>query len=130
MGVFVYFFTSNCPPMKQIERILADVPPGPQYMMFSATIPREIEQLAEKKMNNPVFVSVGQSGVTNSLVHQVILWVEDTSKRKKLFSIICEPKHFHPPVLVFVESRLGADMLSEAIQEVGILLIFKISFFF
>lgn len=89
-------------------------------MMFSATIPRSIEQLAEKKMNNPVFVSVGQSGVTNSLVHQVIIWVEDTSKRKKLFSIFCEPKHFHPPVLVFVESRLGADMLSEAIQEVCI----------
>jgi len=87
-------------------------------MMFSATIPQAIEKLAQKKMKDPIFVSVGQSGVTNSLVHQVILWVEDTSKRKKLFSVIREPKHFHPPMLVFVESRLGADMLSEAIQEV------------
>ena len=88
-------------------------------MMFSATIPTSIQQLAERRMKSPIFISIGQTGLTNSLVHQIILWVEDVSKKKKLFSIINEPKYFRPPVLVFVESKLGADLLSEALQEVS-----------
>ena len=51
-------------------------------------------------------------------VKQVILWVEDRSKKKRLFALLNDSKYFTPPILVFVDSRLGADMLSEAIQEV------------
>lgn len=110
----------------QIERIMDYVPTDRQLLMFSATIPAPIEKLAEHMMKNPVFVSVGTSGVTNEAVNQILMWVEDVSKRKKLFSILCEPKHFRPPVLVFVESKLGADMLCEAIQEVKLFHIFKL----
>ena len=51
-------------------------------------------------------------------VKQVLLWVEDKSKKKRLFALLNDSKYFTPPILVFVDSRLGADMLSEAIQEV------------
>lgn len=51
-------------------------------------------------------------------VKQVLLWVEDRSKKKRLFALLNDSKYFTPPILVFVDSRLGADMLSEAIQEV------------
>ena len=90
-------------------------------MMFSATIPPSIEQLAKKMMNNPKFVSVGASGVPNKSVKQIVLWVEDISKKKKLFSIINDRKHFLPPAIVFVESKMGAEMLCEAISQVTIL---------
>lgn len=51
------------------------------------------------------------------LVRQTILWVENDKKAKKLFSILNNPKYFLPPILIFVESRLGAEFLSRAIQK-------------
>ena len=94
------------------------VPDKPQYLMFSATIPHSIELMAEKILKNPVYLSIGQSGLPNSKVKQLVLWVADSSKKKKLFSIIEDGKHFLPPVVIFVESRIGADMLCEALTNV------------
>ncbi|ELK24923.1 Putative ATP-dependent RNA helicase DDX59 [Myotis davidii] len=81
-------------------------------------------------------------------VRQIVLWVEEPAKKKKLFEILnadtmlkmgfqqqvldilehvphdssssClkDKKLFQPPVLVFVDCRLGADLLSEAVQKV------------
>ncbi|CAO3649049.1 unnamed protein product [Cunninghamella echinulata] len=51
------------------------------------------------------------------LVRQTILWVENDKKAKRLFSILNHPKYFLPPILIFVESRLGAEFLSRAIQK-------------
>ncbi len=62
---------------------------------------------------------MGAPSAPNMDVKQIILWVEDKSKKKRLFSLLKDSKYFTPPILVFVDSRLGADMLSEAIQEVG-----------
>ncbi|XP_015423932.1 PREDICTED: probable ATP-dependent RNA helicase DDX59 [Myotis davidii] len=51
-------------------------------------------------------------------VRQIVLWVEEPAKKKKLFEILNDKKLFQPPVLVFVDCRLGADLLSEAVQKV------------
>ena len=87
--------------------------------MFSATIPSSIESMIEKMLTNPIYVSIGESGLPNKQVKQLMLWVAETSKKKKLFSILDDGKHFLPPVVVFVESRIGADMLCEAITNVS-----------
>ncbi|KAF9410776.1 DEAD (Asp-Glu-Ala-Asp) box polypeptide 59 [Podila epigama] len=52
-----------------------------------------------------------------SRIKQTILWVENASKKKQLFSLLNDPKYYRPPVLVFVESRLGADLLATAIMQ-------------
>ena len=61
------------------------IPRDRQLMMFSATIPATIEKLGESMMKDPIFISIGPSGLTNQSVNQIIMWVEDISKRKKLF---------------------------------------------
>ena len=86
--------------------------------MFSATIPASIESMASKLLVKPVYISVGEPSVPNTAVKQIILWVEDKSKKKRLFSILQDSKHFRPPVVVFVDSKMGADLLAEAIQKV------------
>jgi ATP-dependent RNA helicase DDX59 len=50
-------------------------------------------------------------------VKQVAYWVE-TNQKKKKFEIILDPKSYCPPLVVFVSSRKGADMLAEAITKV------------
>ncbi|KVI09420.1 DNA/RNA helicase, DEAD/DEAH box type, N-terminal [Cynara cardunculus var. scolymus] len=51
----------------------------------------------------------------NQAVKQVAIWVESKHKKQKLFDIFNSRQHFKPPVIVFVGSRLGADLLSDAI---------------
>ena len=87
--------------------------------MFSATIPASIEKIASKLLQNPVFISVGPPSIPNQSVKQIILWVEETSKKKRLFNLINDRRHFLPPVVVFVDSKLGADMLANAVNKVG-----------
>lgn len=86
--------------------------------MLSATVSTSIEIVADKLLVNPVYVSVGSPSEPNASVKQIVLWVEEQLKKKHLFSLLQDPKHFMPPVVVFVNSKIGADLLAEAIQKV------------
>jgi ATP-dependent RNA helicase DDX59 len=44
------------------------------------------------------------------------MWVQSKNKKQKLFDILQSKSHFQPPVVVFVNSRIGADLLAEAIH--------------
>ncbi|KAF9363135.1 DEAD (Asp-Glu-Ala-Asp) box polypeptide 59 [Mortierella sp. NVP85] len=121
---------------KQVMRILdvLPVPPnGRQTIVCSATISRQIDQIIGKVLQNPLRIRVGnpeekkasahRSGTKvsdvfspSSQIKQTILWVENDSKKKQLFSLLKDPAYFRPPILVFVESRIGAELLSRAIQ--------------
>eukprot|EP00268_Persea_americana_P021269 TRINITY_DN21220_c0_g2_i1.p1 TRINITY_DN21220_c0_g2~~TRINITY_DN21220_c0_g2_i1.p1 ORF type:complete len:536 (-),score=122.67 TRINITY_DN21220_c0_g2_i1:290-1897(-) len=87
----------------------------PQILMFSATIYPEVERVAGSLSKDLIYVSSGKPNRPNESVKQVVIWVESRHKKKKLFEILTSKQHFRPPVVVFVGSRLGADLLSEAI---------------
>ena len=74
--------------------------------MFSATVSTSIEIVADKLLVNPVYVSVGSPSEPNASVKQIVLWVEEQLKKKHLFSLLQDPKHFMPPVVVFVNSKI------------------------
>ncbi|XP_078093769.1 putative ATP-dependent RNA helicase DDX59 [Mustelus asterias] len=103
---------------QQVLDILEKVPEEHQTILVSATIPAGIEQLATQFLQDPVRITVGEMNQPCSNVRQIILWVEEPSKKKKLFEILNDSKLFHPPVLVFVDCRLGADLLSNAVQTI------------
>lgn len=87
----------------------------PQILMFSATISQDVEKMASSLAKNLLRVSSGKSSKPTESVKQVVIWVESKRKKQKLFEILKSKQHFRPPVVVFVSSRLGADLLSEAI---------------
>ncbi|KAM4861304.1 putative ATP-dependent RNA helicase DDX59 isoform 2-T5 [Thomomys bottae] len=103
---------------QQVLDVLENVPNDCQTMLVSATIPASIEQLASQLLHSPVRVTTGQRNLPSPAVRQIILWVEDPAKKKKLFEILNDRKLFQPPVLVFVDCRLGADLLSEAVEKI------------
>ncbi|XP_041465090.1 probable ATP-dependent RNA helicase DDX59 isoform X1 [Lytechinus variegatus] len=100
---------------QQVYDIMTHLPDNHQTIFTSATIPASIEKMASSLLNNPVFISVGTPSTPCTSVKQVILWVEEPSKKKKLFAILQDPKHFRPPALVFVNSKPGADLLAQAV---------------
>jgi ATP-dependent RNA helicase DDX59 len=88
---------------------------NPQVMMFSATLNSDVENMSNSLAKNVIQVSCGNPSRPNKSVKQVVIWVESKQKKQKIFEIIKSKKHFKPPAVVFVSSRVGADLLSEAI---------------
>ncbi|KAJ8376170.1 hypothetical protein SKAU_G00067500 [Synaphobranchus kaupii] len=103
---------------QQVLDVLEQVPEDHQTLLASATIPLATEQLAQRLTQEPVRVTIGEKNQPCSNVRQIVLWVEEPSKKKKLFEILNDRKLYHPPVLVFVDCKLGADLLCEAVQKV------------
>ncbi|NXG54153.1 DDX59 helicase, partial [Hemiprocne comata] len=103
---------------QQVLDILEDISHEHQTILVSATIPVGIEHLANQLLHNFVRITIGEKNLPCSNVRQIILWVEEPSKKKKLFEILNDKKLFKPPVLVFVDCKLGADLLSDAVHKI------------
>lgn len=103
---------------QQVLDVLESTSKNHQTILVSATIPTSIEQFANQLLHNPLRITVGEKNLPCSNVRQIILWVEEPSKKKKLFEILNDAKLFQPPVLVFVDCRLGADLLSDAVHKI------------
>lgn len=103
---------------QQVLDILEQVPEDHQTLLTSATIPTGTQQLAERLTHDPVTITIGQKNQPCANVRQIVLWVEEPSKKKKLFEILNDEKLYQPPVVVFVDCKLGADLLCEAVQKV------------
>ncbi|XP_012680817.2 probable ATP-dependent RNA helicase DDX59 [Clupea harengus] len=106
---------------QQVLDILEEVPKERQTLLTSATIPLATEQLAARLTQDPVRITIGEKNQPCADIRQIVLWVEEPSKKKKLFEILSDRKLYQPPVVVFVDCKLGADLLCEAVQKVMVL---------
>ncbi|KAI8095279.1 P-loop containing nucleoside triphosphate hydrolase protein [Thamnidium elegans] len=107
----------------QVKQILGKFPETTirQTFYFSATFQDNVMDGLYKRLKEPIELKVSQQlevlPETTNLVRQTILWVENKSKAKKLFSILDNPKYFVVPILIFVGSRLGSEFLTRAIKK-------------
>ena len=100
----------------QIKKILALVPAKHQTMLFSATMPAEIIQIAAKYMVSPVRVEVAPAGTVIELVDQEIFLVKREMKFKLLGELLNECKG---TVLIFSRTKHGARKICAAIRDMG-----------
>ncbi|XP_017268946.1 probable ATP-dependent RNA helicase DDX59 [Kryptolebias marmoratus] len=103
---------------QQVLEVLEQVPEDHQTLLASATIPAGTEELAARLVRDPVRIAIGEKNQPCANVRQILLWVEEPSKKKKLFEILNDSKLYQPPVVVFVDCKLGADLLCEAVAKV------------
>ncbi|XP_075896784.1 putative ATP-dependent RNA helicase DDX59 [Nelusetta ayraudi] len=103
---------------QQVLEVLEQVPEERQTLLVSATIPKGTEGLAARLVRDPVHITIGEKNQPSSNLRQILLWVEEPSKKKKLFEILNDNKLYQPPVVVFVDCKLGADLLCEAVAKV------------
>nr|BAF44659.1 RNA helicase [Neobenedenia girellae] len=83
-----------------------------QTLMFSATFPPQIQNLAKDFLKSYIFLSVGRVGSTSENITQSLVWVEEVDKRNALLDFIDFTKEDNL-TLVFVETKRGADSLEE-----------------
>ncbi|XP_075924891.1 putative ATP-dependent RNA helicase DDX59 isoform X3 [Petromyzon marinus] len=110
---------------EQVLAVREETPEERQSLLVSATLPTATVELAERLTRDPVRIAVAGEGsevggqaAPASNVRQIVLWVEEPSKKKKLFEILKDEKLYHPPVVVFVDSKMGADLLADAVETV------------
>jgi ATP-dependent RNA helicase RhlE len=101
-----------------IRRIAAAVPAQRQTMLFSATMPREISQLADGMLKDPARVSVVQVATTVETVEQFVIFAEQSRKRHVLSGLLSE--RMDGRTLVFTRTKHGADRVVKHLAEDGI----------
>ncbi|XP_037402092.1 probable ATP-dependent RNA helicase DDX46 isoform X2 [Pygocentrus nattereri] len=94
----------------QVMRIVDNVRPDRQTVMFSATFPRAMEALARRILTKPVEVQVGGRSVVCSDVEQHVIVIEEDKKFLKLLEIL---GHYQEKgsVIIFVDKQEHADAL-------------------
>jgi ATP-dependent RNA helicase RhlE len=102
----------------QINKIVDQIPSYRQTLLFSATMPPEVEALARKYLRKPVVVQVGRrSGVANTVTHAVYP-VPKEKKNALLAQLLV--KEDMDSVLVFTRTKHGADKVVRHLEDAGI----------
>lgn len=100
----------------QIKRILQHVPKDRQTLLFSATMPAGIVQIASAHMKMPVRVEVAPAGSVAEKVIQELFIVSKEQKNRLLDKLLGEYKG---TVLVFSRTKHGAKKICRSIQGMG-----------
>jgi len=91
----------------QINRIVAEIPSYRQTLLFSATMPPEVEALARKYLRKPVVVQVGRRSAAASTVTHAVYPVPRDRKSALLAQLL--KAEDLDSVLVFTRTKHGAD---------------------
>ena len=103
-----------------VKKVIAKLPKQRQNLMFSATMPKEIEQLAAGILHDPAFVKVDPVSSTVDRIQQSLYFVEKGNKKLLLPWLI---KNLKPEVvnaLVFSRTKHGADKIARDLNKQGI----------
>ncbi|MEW6992463.1 DEAD/DEAH box helicase [Colwelliaceae bacterium 6441] len=103
---------------KDVQNIISKLPKQRQTLLFSATMPAEIEVLADAILKAPTKVQVASQKVTIDLVNQSVYHLEKSNKMPLLFDILTNPDY--ESVLIFCKTKYGADIIVKALEEASI----------
>jgi len=96
--------------IRDVRRIVATLPKERQTLLFSATMPGDIAELAHSVLRSPVKVEVTPVSSTVERIDQRVLFVEGGSKRALLAEVLRDPGISR--ALVFARTKHGADRIA------------------
>ena len=101
-----------------VQSIISKLPKNRQTLLFSATMPAEIEVLAETILTDPIKIQITAETVTIDLVNQSVYHLEKANKIPLLFNILQKPDF--EKVLIFCKTKYGADIIVKALEKASI----------
>ncbi|KAK4731532.1 hypothetical protein R3W88_024520 [Solanum pinnatisectum] len=112
----------------QIREVMRNLSVKHQTLLFSATMPAEIEALAQDYLTNPVRIKVGKVSSPTANVSQTLEKVPENDKIDRLLDLLVEEAaqaeksgHPFPLTIVFVERKTKCDEVAEALMQQGLL---------
>jgi len=112
----------------QIREVMMNLPEEHQTLLFSATMPPEVETLAGDYLKKPVKIKVGSVSTPTANVSQHLVKVAaDANKMDEMVSMMLTEKVEHeshgqgfPLTVIFVEKKLRCDDVAELLTAEGI----------
>lgn len=100
-----------------INKILAAVPEERQTLLFSATMPKAIQELANQYLKTPELIKMKPTKVTMDLIEQYYIEVHDRQK----FDVLCRLLDMHAPdlAIVFGRTKRRVDEVTEGLKKRG-----------
>ena len=103
---------------RDVQTIISKLPKNRQTLLFSATMPAEIEILAQAILKDPTKVQITAETVTIDLVNQSVYHLDKSNKVPLLFNILEKPDY--EKVLIFCKTKYGADIIVKALEKEAI----------
>jgi ATP-dependent RNA helicase RhlE len=101
-----------------VKRVIGLLPTRRQTLFFSATMPPEAQELADRLLDKPETVAVTPPATTAEKVDQEVFYVEKNDKRALLVDVLRDPSMTR--VLVFSRTKHGANRIAEHLEKDGI----------
>jgi superfamily II DNA/RNA helicase len=103
--------------LPQITKLIRQVRPDGQRMLFSATLDRNIDRLVQQFLTDPVVHSVDPSaGAVTTMEHHVLHVQDETDKKAVTTRIAARDGR----VILFLDTKRSADRLAKRLLSVGV----------
>jgi ATP-dependent RNA helicase RhlE len=104
--------------MPDVRYIIAKLPAARQTLLFSATMPGPIAELADRFLQHPARVAVTPVATTAERIDQRVLHLDRGAKLPTLIDFL--RRHGGERVLVFTRTKRGADKVVRGMQQSGL----------
>ncbi|KAF9067214.1 P-loop containing nucleoside triphosphate hydrolase protein [Rhodocollybia butyracea] len=104
----------------QIRKIVSQIRPDRQTLMFSATWPKDVQKLANDFLHEMIQVNIGSMDLTaNHNIEQIIEVCSEFEKRNKLIAHLERISSENAKVLIFVATKRVADEITKYLRQDG-----------
>ena len=103
--------------LPDVREIISTLPKRRQTLLFSATIPREVEHLAREIMHEPLRVTVGRQDQPPESIRHTVYPVQEHLKTRLLAELL--RREGTKSALVFTRTKWRADRLARELFEAG-----------
>lgn len=105
------------PDLRKIAKML---PEERQTMLFSATMSKDMNEVAKNYLKDPVKIEIARAGKTADEVVQEVHFLSGTEKMNKLITMLSDEDHQDDRAIVFSRTKHGIERLSKKLIENGI----------
>jgi ATP-dependent RNA helicase RhlE len=104
--------------IRDIRKIAALVPKQRQTLLFSATMPADVAELAASLLHHPERVEISPQKVTVDLIEQKVMFSDSDGKRRLLLDLLAD--RAMERVIVFTRTKHRANRISDQLEIAGI----------
>ncbi len=104
--------------IRDVKKIIRLLPRERQSLLFSATMPREVADLAAEILHHPVRIEVTPKQVTVDKIEQGVLMVPTDRKQAALQQMLFDPSVTR--AIVFTRTKHGANRVAKKLDKAGI----------
>ncbi len=100
----------------QIEEILKYLPEKRQTMLFSATLPSNIQKISKKYLNDPVRIAVGQTSAVAANIKQEVV---RTAEKDKYDHLLTQLNDRTGSVIMFMKTKYSTERMASKLDKNG-----------